>query len=57
MKNIIGKTVKSVSYPSQYDRITIYFTDGTKLEIKEIGYTGEIRVRVNDEEKHPEEED
>lgn len=49
MKNIIGKTVKSASYPWKYDKVIITFTDNTVLEVKEIGYTGELEVRINNE--------
>lgn len=48
--NIVGKTVKEVRYPSQYENITILFTDGTTLEVREHGQVGELKVFVNNQE-------
>jgi len=47
MENFVGKTVASVEYPSKYARVVLTFTDGTKLLIKEVGYEGELEVRVD----------
>lgn len=47
--NIIGKTVSEVEYPWKYDKIILTFTDGTKLIVKEVGYEGQLEVRVNKE--------
>lgn len=49
MQNLVGKTVKSFSYPWRYDKVVITFTDDTVLEVHEIGYTGELEVRINNE--------
>lgn len=49
MQNLVGKTVKSVSYPWNYDKVVITFTDDTVLEVREVGYTGELEVRINNE--------
>ena len=42
--NIVGKTIKEVRYPSQYENITLVFTDGTTLEVREHGQVGELKV-------------
>jgi len=52
---LVGKTVESFSYPSQYDHIVLTFTDGTTLRVKEVGYTGEIEVQVNEDVLEPQE--
>lgn len=48
MNNLIGKTIAYVSYPSQHENITLTFTDGTIMVVREVGYTGEIEVRLED---------
>jgi len=47
--NIVGKTVSSIKYESQYEKLEITFTDGTKLEVKQIGYEGEFLVTCQGE--------
>lgn len=56
MQNIVGKTVKSASYSWKYDKIEIVFTDDTKLVVKEVGYSGELEVRINNQAIEDEEE-
>jgi hypothetical protein len=47
--NIVGKTVSSIKYESQYEKLEVTFTDGTTLEVKQIGYEGEFRVTCEGE--------
>ena len=43
--NIVGKTIQSARYISQYDDgVQIEFTDGTTLLIKERSQSGQIEV-------------
>ena len=47
--NIVGKTVSSLKFENQYEKLEITFADGTKLEIKQIGYEGEFLVTCQGE--------
>lgn len=49
MQSLIGKTIKSIGYPSKHDKVIIIFTDDTILEVREVGYTGELEVRLNNQ--------
>jgi hypothetical protein len=45
-----GKTVATVTYSDPWDEgLTIVFTDGTVLNVRERTQSGEIQVSVNNE--------
>lgn len=50
MKELIGKTVASVSYVDPWDEgLVITFTDGTTMRVTERMQAGQIEVEVNGE--------
>ena len=47
--DIVGKTVATAKYSDPWDEgLTIVFTDGTVLKVRERTQSGEIEVFVND---------
>jgi hypothetical protein len=50
MDKLEGKTVATVTYSDPWDEgLTIVFTDGTVLNVRERTQSGEIQVSVNNE--------
>ena len=47
--DIVGKTVATATYSDPWDEgLTIVFTDGTVLKVRERTQSGEIQVFLND---------
>jgi hypothetical protein len=47
--DIVGKTVATATYSDPWDEgLTIVFTDGTVLKVRERTQSGQIEVSVND---------
>ena len=51
MNELVGKVVASVVYADAWNNgITLTFTDGTKLKVKELMQAGQIGVLLDNEE-------
>jgi hypothetical protein len=49
MDELIGKTVSTVMYSDPWDEgLTIVFTDGTVLKVRERTQSGQIEASLND---------
>jgi hypothetical protein len=51
MNELVGKTIASVVYQDAWNNgITLTFTDGTQLQVKELMQAGQIGVLLDGEE-------
>lgn len=51
MNNLVGKTIKSVVYQDPWNNgITLTFTDGTEVRVRDTTQTGDMEVLIDGEE-------